>query len=202
MERIGDKVKVFDFDNTIYDGECCIDFFLFVFKKKKTFSKYLPLAGYTLLLYKLNKLPISKVEEVADSLSHVLIKYKDEASDLIQDFWAIHQDRLKSEILDKIGAEDIIITASPEVLIDGIKDKLHTKKIVCSKLDVNTGNLSFVCMGENKVKAFKKIFPNTSIDEFYTDSMSDKPLIDIADNAFLVRGKNITQIKKKEQKLK
>lgn len=192
-------MKVFDFDNTIYDGECCIDFFLFVFRKKRTFSKYIPLAGYTLLLYKLNKLPISKVEEVADSLSHVLIKYKEETSDLIQEFWKTHQNRLKKEMLDKIGEDDIIITASPGVLIDGIKEKLKTKNIICSDLDVNTGKLSFLCMAENKVKAFKTLYPDTSIDEFYTDSMSDKPLMDISDNVFFVKGKNITQIKTKER---
>lgn len=192
-------MKVFDFDNTIYDGECCIDFFLFVFRKKRTFSKYIPLAGYTLLLYKLNKLPIAKVEEVADSLSHVLIKYKEETSDLIQEFWKTHQNRLKKEMLDKIGEDDIIITASPGVLIDGIKEKLKTKSIICSDLDVNTGKLSFLCMAENKVKAFKTLYPDTSIDEFYTDSMSDKPLMDISDNVFFVKGKNITQIKTKER---
>lgn len=195
-------MKVFDFDNTIYDGECCIDFFLFAFRKKRTFSRYIPLAVYSLVLYKLNKLPISKVEEVADSLSHVLVKYKDEASNLIQEFWKTHQHKLKDKILDKIGEDDIIITASPGVLIDGIKDKLRTNNVVCSKLDVNTGKLSFLCMGENKVKAFKELYPNISIDEFYTDSMSDKPLIDIADNAFFVKGKNIIQIKGEEKKIR
>lgn len=33
------EVNLYDFDNTIYDGESTVDFFLFCLKKKKKFNK-------------------------------------------------------------------------------------------------------------------------------------------------------------------
>ena len=46
-------MKVFDFDNTIYNGESSFDFALFMVKKKKSLIKYLPNFLYLLVLYKL-----------------------------------------------------------------------------------------------------------------------------------------------------
>ena len=39
-------------------------------------------------------------------------------------------------------------------------------------------------------------YPDVKIDNFYTDSAkNDKPLIDMAEHAFIVKGNTITQIK-------
>ena len=43
-------MKVFDFDNTIYNGESSFDFALFMVKKKKSLIKYLPNFLYLLVL--------------------------------------------------------------------------------------------------------------------------------------------------------
>ena len=36
------KMNVYDFDNTIYDGESFIDLFIFLFKKDPSLVKYVP----------------------------------------------------------------------------------------------------------------------------------------------------------------
>ena len=36
------KMNVYDFDNTIYDGESFIDLFIFLFKKDPSLVKYIP----------------------------------------------------------------------------------------------------------------------------------------------------------------
>lgn len=40
-----------------------------------------------------------------------------------------------------------------------------------------------------------EIYGNSEIDEFYTDTMLDKPMIDVAQKAYLVKGNKITRIK-------
>ena len=64
------------------------------------------------------------------------------------------------------------------------------------ELDAKTGEIGEICYHNNKVKMFKKVYGDAEIDEFYTDSMSDKPLMDISKTVFLVDGDKILKIKK------
>ena len=45
-------MNVFDFDNTIYDGESVIDFFMYYCKKDKSLLKYIPTVMNALVKYK------------------------------------------------------------------------------------------------------------------------------------------------------
>ncbi len=183
-------MNVYDFDNTIYDGESILDFFYFYFKKEKGIIQYVPLIGYTLILYKLNLLPLEKLYELASKLSIVISQNKEKARKLAEEFWCIHERKLKPQFLEKIKSEDIIITASPSILIDVIKEKLNTENIITTEINLETGVFEFICYGKNKVQKWKEKYPNTTIDEFYTDSLSDKPLMEQAKKVYLIkRGK-------------
>ena len=46
-------MRVFDFDNTIYDGESVIDFYLFSLRRNPKVARYVPVVLYHLLRYKL-----------------------------------------------------------------------------------------------------------------------------------------------------
>lgn len=180
-------MRIFDFDNTIYDGESVFDFFLFSVKEKKSLIKYAPIVIYITLMYEFGFLSIDKLCELASRMSKVIIDNKDNATDLIRKFWEIHAKNLKQAYLEQLREDDVIITASPSILIDGIKDKLNTKNIICSEMCIETGKLEFLCFRENKVKAFKERYPNAIVEEFYTDSYNDKPLMEISKKTYLVK---------------
>lgn len=187
MKSYGGNMRVFDFDNTIYDGESVFDFFLFCVKEKKSLVKYAPIVIYTTLMYELGFLSIDKLCELASRMSKVIIDNKDNAESLIEKFWKTHVKNLKLDYLEQLREDDVIITASPSILIDGIKDKLNTKNIICSEICIETGKLEFLCFRENKVKAFKERYPNAVVEEFYTDSYNDKPLMEISKKTYLVK---------------
>ena len=195
-------MKLFDFDNTIYDGESTVDFFMFVLNKKREITRYIPLMVYSLLMYKANLLSLSKVQEIANKCTHVLVKHQNEAMQLVDEFWKNYSYKLKNSFLSKIGSDDVIITASPNVLIQGIQDQLGTSNIICSTINMEKGTLDFLCMGENKVKAFLKKYPNVIPDEFYTDSMMDAPLMSLAKKCFLVKGTRVSLISNADKKEK
>ena len=44
-------MRVFDFDNTIYDGESVIDFYLFSLRRNPKVARYVPVVLYHLLRY-------------------------------------------------------------------------------------------------------------------------------------------------------
>ena len=166
-------MNVYDFDNTIYDGESLIDFFFFLISKNKKLILYIPLIGYTAVLYKLEYLSIDKLYYLAGKMSSIVINNKENANKFIKEFWEKYQYKLKKEYLNKIRNEDVIITASPDILILGIKNILNTENIICSKFNLDTGKFDFICFRENKAKAFKEKYPNNYIKEFYTDSLND-----------------------------
>lgn len=184
-------MNVYDFDNTIYDGESIIDFFMFCIKKDISLSKYIPLATHTVMLYKMNLLPIEKLYELANQMSSIIVKNKEQANSLVKEFWSLNKHKLKKYFLDKINSDDIILTASPRILISGILDELKTKNIICSEINLETGKFEFLCFRENKVVAFKQKYPNASIEEFYTDSLNDLPIIKLANKSYLVKKKEL-----------
>ena len=179
-------MKVFDFDNTIYDGESLVDFFCFCVRKKKSLIFKILTFLYAAILYKTNKLSIDDLYTKASKLTKVITNNKADIDEYVNMFWQKNKKKLKQNMLDKIRKEDIIITASPDILIKGIASKFKTKNIISSILNVDTGKFEFICFRENKVTIFKEKYPNAIIDEFYTDSLADLPLMKLAKKAYLV----------------
>ena len=186
-------MNVYDFDNTIYDGESVFDFFLFCLKKQKSLILYFPMLLKNLFRYKAGKLSIDELYEEAGKLTKVVIKNRENADEYISEFWSINSRKLKQEFLDKLKSDDVILTASPDILIKAISDKLKTDHIIGSRIDLETGKMEFACFRQNKITAFKESYPNAVIDEFYTDSLNDMPIAELADKAYLIK-KNKVQL--------
>ena len=73
--------------------------------------------------------------------------------------------------------------------------RLGLKNYMGTETEEGTMHLIRLMYGENKLIAFRERFPDAVIENFYTDSYSDRPLIEIANNAFMVKGNKITKIK-------
>lgn len=188
-------MQIFDFDNTIYKGESVFDFAMFVIKRKKSLMKYIPGIVRLLFLYKICKMDVEEFQVALEKYSRPFLENQEFIEALIQEFWLSNIERLYPHMLKRIKPEDIIITSSPEFLIDGIKDVLNTDKILCSKLDLKNGKITFLNFADNKVKYLEKEYPNAKVDTLYTDSYNDKPLMEIARNVYLVKKGNLKKIK-------
>ena len=67
---------------------------------------------------------------------------------------------------------------------------------MASEVDVGTMKVTYLNFSTNKAKRFRELYgPDVVIDEFYTDSRFDQPVIDMARTAFMVSGNRITQVK-------
>ncbi len=188
-------MKVFDFDNTIYDGESTVDFLLFCIRDNKKLAIYLPSIIKAGILYKLNLLDVDSLSKTVEKINKGIMQSKEDKDRLVEAFWIKNSKKLKKEILELVSKDDIIITSSPTILMDGIKDKLPVKDIIGSIYNLDKCELEFLCMGENKVKAFLVKYPNQIIDEFYTDSKIDTPFMKLSKRNFLVKGKKIKEIR-------
>ena len=194
-------MKVFDFDNTIYNGESMVDFFHFVIKKKEKFKKYEGLVDKLLFLYKHNLLPMKLVKHYINKYSNELDVNvtNDKIKSTIDEFWKTHKDKIDKEMIKKISKDDVIMTASVDILIDPIKKELKTKNIYTSITDIENKDLKFICYSENKLKKFQEIYKDKFIDELYTDSYADKPLMSISKKVYMVnKEKNTIKLIKDE----
>ena len=188
-------MRVFDFDNTIYKGESSFDFAMFVVKRKKTLIRYIPAFLKMLFLYKRCKMDIETFTKQLEKYATPFFKNLDIIQELVDEFWTENIGKLYPEMLKKITKEDIIITSSPDFLLNEIKDVLNTNQILTTELDLKKKKIKFLNFQENKVKALKENYPKKKIKELYTDSYNDKPLMDLAENVYLVKNGICNKIK-------
>lgn len=88
----GKAVNVYDFDNTIYDGESGFDIFMFYLKKDpKEIAKLIPRFGEAFIRYKRGAIKTDEViEQYGDMLTDYCVKIKDIHKD-ITEFWDEHE---------------------------------------------------------------------------------------------------------------
>lgn len=188
-------MNVYDFDNTIYRGESGVDLFLGYLKKDPRLLRMFPMAVKCIYKYKTGKMSLDEVmDKYAGVVENFAQTIEDIESDVI-DFWDKNSNKIKSFYLKQRQDDDIIISACLDVVLEEICRRLNIKNFVGSKTDLESRKLVDFCFRENKVKVFKEKFPDAEIDNFYTDSLNDQPMIDLARNAYLVKGDRLIKIK-------
>ncbi len=181
-------MNVYDFDKTIYDGDSTADFYLFSLKRHKGIFCLAPsLLGAFLRFYVFKKGSKTDFKQIM----YRFLTRCDIDQD-VADFWALHRAKIKKFYLNQQKDDDVIISASPEFLLEPICQSLGIRFLMASRVDKNTGVYDGEnCHGKEKVRRFCEIFPNGKIGEFYSDSYSDTPLAEIAEKAFIVKGETL-----------
>lgn len=178
-------INIYDFDDTIYDGDSSIDFFKYSIKKNKKVLLTIPSILFAFVLYMLK----IKEKEYFKSKFFSFVKYFDNIEKVVDDFWKGNYYKIKEFYIKCHKDTDIIISASPEFLLKPVSKK-YKFKLVGSKVNVKTGKFEKNCYGEEKVKRLNKLgYKNCN--KFYSDSLSDLPLKNISKEAYIVKGNNI-----------
>lgn len=189
-------MNVFDFDNTIYDGECSLDFFKYCIKRKPSLAMYLPRTASMALRYKAGKVSKEEVAEFGALMLGVLASNADKLNEALADFWKRNEYKLKPEILKMISSDDVIVSASPSFMFDGIRHRLGGADVIATAVDIESKKVITLCYGENKVTEFKKKYPGVIPENFYTDNFNDMPMLRFAREAWLVEGVRLRRVKK------
>lgn len=183
------KVNLYDFDNTIYKGDSSTDFFFYSMMKYPKVIKYVPRIVKSAILYKLKRIKKTKMKENIFSFLEII----PDVDTLVKSFWQTHSCYIKDFYKKKKHDNDIIISASPEFLLKPMTDKLKVKDLIASDVDKKTGKFNGLnCHGKEKVKRLNKKYKKLTVLEAYSDSLSDIPILELADKAYLVKGNKIT----------
>ncbi len=188
-------MNVYDFDNTIYDGETLVDFILYYVKTDPKIWPYLPKLLY--IAFK-DACHLFTLEQAHKAYASFLEGYYTKVTDIdekVIKFWDENQHKIKPWYETVRRDDDIVVSGTTDFLLDEIMKRMGIKNYVGSSIDKKTGKFKRLCFLENKVKIFYELYPDAHIDNFYTDSMNDKAMMDIADHVFFVTGDKIEQIK-------
>lgn len=188
-------MNVYDFDNTIYDGESCFDLFKFYMKKDPSLILLFPMVAKAFAKYKKGEISLNEMISKYAPMAEAKIKKIDFVNEP-KEFWDKHINKIKPFYKEIQKEDDLIITASPDFHIAEIAKRLGIKNCLTSVVDQSTGKIEFACIRENKITAFKEAYGDMEIENFYTDSPeNDAPLIAFAKHAFVVKKNKITQVK-------
>lgn len=178
-------MNAYDFDKTIYDGDSTMDFYLFCLKRHKGIVKTMPTFFFSAGKYYIFK---KGTKTEFKQKMYRFLHYVDIDKDL-NDFWNKNIRKIKKWYISQKRDDDVIISASPEFLLQPVCKKLGIRYLMASKVDKKTGIYTGInCRDTEKVRRFYEMFPNGKIENFYSDNYCDSPLAEISEKAFLVKG--------------
>ena len=204
------KLAIFDIDYTITKSETLMELFKYVIKKDKKNIWFLPRAIYCGSMYALRIYDERKVKEKflkfidgikEQDLAKLVKKFYDEKLKTI-----LFEDALKMmKKLKSEGYDIYLISASPEFYINEFYNIKEVDKIIGTKFNFKNG--IFIrkmegknCKGEEKVRRLKEVLKNEKIEVdfkqsyMFSDSLSDKPLLDLVGKPYLINYKKNNNI--------
>lgn len=182
-------MNVYDFDGTIYAGDSSVDFYWYALARKPMILRFFPRQLCGFVLYALKR--INK-KELKSRFFCFLSGIDGEG--MAKDFWEKKKNKIYNWYMNQCREDDIIISASPEFLLQPAAKELGVKRLIASKMDIKTGTFDGEnCYGLEKVHRLYATFGTANIDDFYSDSVSDAPMARLAKRAYFVKNGKITR---------
>lgn len=181
-------MNVYDFDKTIYAGDSTIDFYWFSLKRKPSLIRYLPTQLWGALLYFGGRIDKTRFKEKF----FCFVKSVD-CQQFVDAFWTKNKNKMAAWYIAQQQPDDVIISASPAFLLQPICHQLGIAHLIASEVDPKNGKfMSDNCYGAMKVTRFTEKFGDGCIENFYSDSLSDSPMAQLANHSFLIVKGNVT----------
>ena len=176
-------MNVYDFDGTIFPGDCSIGFALWCMKRHpKLWISFFPGMMKTLIMHKAGKIPNYLLQRRMFSYLTMI----DDFEIQIEKYWDKNEKKISAWYLAQKRPDDLIISASPDCIIGPIAKRLGVN-YMATEFDREYGIfLNNLMYAKEKAKyIIDRGFP--MIENFYSDSLADTPLALCAEKAHLVK---------------
>ena len=193
----------YDFDKTIYKGDCSTNFFFYIVLKRPYLLLFTPYFLFVFLLYGIKLIGKKKFKE----LMYFFIPWHKDVDKIVLKFWEKNRYNFAKYYIDQQKDNDIIISAGLRFIVEPAMDILKIRNYMATEFDVKTGKIvGENCYGQEKVNRFKEVYGEEKLEAFYSDSMSDLPMMQISNEAYLVNEEmvpskiNLDNIESEKQK--
>ena len=176
-------MNAYDFDKTIYPGDSAAHFWRWcvrrhpaaILRASAALGPALRAAGGDLSRGELKQGLFAVLRGIDDPVREAEL------------FWDEHIDRIFPWYLARKRPDDLIVSASPDFLIGEACRRLEIAHIATG-MDPSTGRLTTTnCWGEEKVRRYRAVYGDELIEEFYSDSLSDLPMMALSARGYLVK---------------
>ncbi|GAA0077545.1 HAD-IB family hydrolase [Clostridium sp. CTA-5] len=199
------KIAIFDIDYTITKKETLMEFFKYCVKKDIKNIKFLPRALYCGIMYSVKVYDEKMVKE--NFLKFIDGIEEKALEELVEDFYSERLTRiLYNDAIDMMkklkseGYDIYLISASPEFYINKFYKIKEVDRIIGTKFKFDKGKFirqmdGCNCKGEEKVRRLKEFLKQENIEVdfkesyMFSDSLSDKPLLDLVGKPYLINYK-------------
>ena len=183
------SMNVFDFDKTLYDGDCTVDFYLFCLRRHPGLLRILPKQILGAIGFTLGRIPRDGFKE----RFYAFLPLIDDPVAEVEAFWQRNIRKMKPAVMRLAHEGDLVISASPAFLLAPPCEE-HGWSLIASRVNPHTGRVQGAnCRGSEKVARFKEAYPSQVIQAFYSDSLSDAPMASIAQKSYLVKGDEVAE---------
>lgn len=200
-----EKLAIFDVDFTITNKETLLEFFKFILKKDSKNIKYVPRVIGSGILYGIKVYDEKRVKECF--LKFIEGVHEKDLKNLVKEYYderltnILYKDAIdKIKELKKEGYKIYLISASPEFYLNEFYAIKEVDMIIGTRFDYKDGIfnrkiLGANCKGEEKVKRLMEVLKEKNIEVdfknslMFSDSLSDRPLLDLVGKGYLINYK-------------
>lgn len=177
-------MNLYDFDETIYDGDSTRDFILYCYRHYPSTWRYLLRQLAAVASYMAGKIDKTTFKERYFSMFAAVPNI----DDAIEAFWDTHEGRIMRYYPRQARQDDVVISASPAFIVEPLCRRLGLTHVIASEVNKYTGHfLSENCYGAEKVRRFLEAgYDPAEVEQVYSDSLSDTPIAELGKQAHIV----------------
>ena len=181
-------MNLYDFDDTIYDGDTCKDIVIYGLLKQPLYTLQSLFNAYKLKSqYKKGQVEFERVKETMLSF----IFNMDNSQEFINSFVDSHMKKIKKYYKERQTENDVIVSASYEIWISVFAKRLGIKYVIATKTDEKGHIIGKNCKGEEKIRRINEVFKDGYFLCAYSDSSVDIPMLELANAAYVIEGNNV-----------
>ncbi len=183
------EVDIYDFDKTVFPVDSGSLFTAFAIATHPYAAVVLPYQAWGFFLCLIGRIDIGQMKKYAFSYLPLINTEK-----TVRRFWDLHE-RFVHEWARPENRKrySVLISASPDFLMSDIAQRLKFDAVICTRHDKKGAVIGKNCHDKQKVRLFRKLFPDAEVECVYSDSfVHDVFIFSLGKKCFhIVKGRRI-----------
>lgn len=177
MENKKQEFDIYDFDHTLVPFDSGTRFVLYCMVRYPWCIVTLPAIAIGGLLTLTGVISFTKFKQSCFSFVPLIPLKK-----AVSGFWDRFAPRTYSWWFEEKPRDFIVISASPDFLLDEAARRLGINNLICTRHSAKTGAIiGENCRSDEKIRRLREQFPNAEIIDVYSDSYThDRPIFSLA----------------------